>query len=150
MARERRCKGNRRTGLKKREKEKKKGKEKRSLLRNRNSTSRESYAGNGGWERKFTKIYCTISPAGKRSFGKNLTIETKFLNNIYRNEERNFSSSLLAPNTSSHAIPLKSFSKINIFVLTVSSSFERERFSDVCVSVCVCVYVNHSYIQIYT
>lgn len=43
----------------------------------------KNYAG------KFTKIYCTISPAGKRSFGKNLTIvETKFLNNIYRNARR--------------------------------------------------------------
>lgn len=54
----------------------------------------KNYAG------KFTKIYCTISPAGKRSFGKNLTIvETKFLNNIYRNARREelFFSSFLAP-----------------------------------------------------
>lgn len=37
-----------------------------------------------------SRKYCTISPAGKRSFGKILTIvKTKFLNNIYRNA-RNF------------------------------------------------------------
>jgi len=62
------------------------GKKSESLLQNQNSISRENYTG------KFIKIYCTISPAGKRSFGKNLTIvETKFLNNILsQHEERNF------------------------------------------------------------
>jgi len=61
--RERRCNEN--NFLKKRGKEKEKSDR---CYKIKTRYSRENYTG------KFTKIYCTISPAEKRNYGKNLTI----------------------------------------------------------------------------